>query len=99
PTRASYVPMPSSASEVIGKELTRPVAAGTALSLAMVADPLLVKRGDKVTMVIERGGLKVTMAGKALEDGAVGDKISLSNLVSRRDVMGSVQADGTVRIL
>ena len=65
----------------------------------MVADPLLVKRGDKVTMVIERGGLKVTMAGKALEDGAVGDKISLSNLVSRRDVMGSVQADGTVRIL
>jgi len=84
------------ADAVVGMQTKRSLAPGTSLTVSMVQAPNIVQRGDRVTLVAGSGGLQVNMAGKALEKGAVGDRIRVSNLKSRREVEGLVHKDGSV---
>ena len=84
--------------QVIGKQTKRSLAAGTLLTTTMLQAPNIVQRGDRVTLVAGSGGLQVSMTGKALENGAVGDRIRVRNLKSKRQVEGLVQNDGSVRV-
>ena len=83
---------------VIGKQAKRFIQAGTVLTPAMIAEPIIVKRGDTVPIVASLGGLSVTSSGEALASAAAGDVIRLKNGRSGRTVEGRVQADGSVAI-
>lgn len=84
--------------EAIGKEATRMVVQGDALTTSSVAPPRVVRRGAVVTLLVEGRGFRVVARGIAAEDGAVGDTIRVVNQTSHREMAGRVEDDRTVRI-
>lgn len=86
------------AREAIGRVLRQPVQDGLVVTPAMLSRPKLIRRGDEVMILSQRGAFEVRMKGNALSDGAEGDRIRVRNLNSRRIVEGRVSADGTVMV-
>ncbi|WP_434051192.1 MAG: flagellar basal body P-ring formation chaperone FlgA [Roseibium sp.] len=84
--------------EIVGKEAKTNVRANTPLSRRTFQHPVLVGRGDKVTVTFNMPGLKLTSRAKALDDGAKGDVIDVMNLQSRRIVPAIVTSRGQVRV-
>lgn len=61
--------------------------------------PKLVERGQSVTMVFAQGGLEIITTGKALEGGARGDVIRVSNSASSRTVDAKVVGINQVSVV
>lgn len=88
----------SSLEEVVGMELRRPVRTGTVLSRSMLKQPILIRRGEKVSINAVTGSVRVRMEGKALESGARGELIQVENLSSGQKVEAEVIGPGVVRV-
>ena len=84
--------------DLIGMEARRNLQAGTPLRFADLLSPVLVERGQTVSIVSGGGGLRVSMQGKALANGSAGDRVLVANLTSGTRVEGVVAADGSVII-
>lgn len=84
--------------KVIGMKVKRSIAQGMALSPNMVERRKIVRRGERVRIQAQAGGLQVSMAGKALTDGAKGDTIQVRNLSSKREVAAIVASPGVVMV-
>jgi flagella basal body P-ring formation protein FlgA len=74
------------------------VKAGMVLTPALLKPQLLIKRGEKVTILADTGAVQVRMEGKALMDGARGQVIRVRNLSSKREVEAAVVAPGIVQV-
>lgn len=83
---------------LIGKKLKRRLSAGTAFTPAIVEKPHRIKRGQRVTILARSGSMEVRMAGKALANGAIGDRISVLNIKSKQKREGIVTRKGEVRV-
>jgi len=70
--------------QVVGQETTRAVAAGQPLSERYLRRPLLVRRGDPVTVYARSGGIRVRTTARATQDGARGDVITVETLLRPR---------------
>ena len=81
---------------VTGQIALRIIPAGQALQSHLLERPQLVRRGQRVVLFSGNRAISVRMSGKALEDGAEGDWISVRNLNSNRIVEGVVSARGMV---
>ena len=92
-TRMDYL---SSATSAVGRVAARAIGPDQILGAANVALPRLVKRGDEVTIASVGSTISVRVKGQALKDGALGDRVSVRNLNSKRVVEGVVNADGMV---
>jgi len=88
----------SDPAELVGKEVTRTVAMDAALTNYLIKDPLQVRRGQRVSLVANSGGLEVRMSGEALSDGAAGARIKVRNLSSKRVVDGTVLTANTIQV-
>jgi flagella basal body P-ring formation protein FlgA len=84
--------------EVAGMVMKRSVKAGMVLTPALLKPQLLIKRGEKVTILADTGAVQVRMEGKALMDGARGQVIRVRNLSSKREVEAAVVAPGIVQV-
>ena len=84
--------------EVLGREVTRPLAPGEVVTTQAVTTPLIIRRGSIVSVVVEGSNFKIVARGVAVEDGAQGAAIRVLNAASRREVVGTVEDDRTVRI-
>lgn len=84
--------------ELVGKVVRQPVAAGLPLRPGQIEEPRLIRRGEQITLRAARDGFEVSVAGLALADGRVGDRISVRNSASGRVVEGKVVAEGTVDV-
>ncbi|GGB37371.1 flagellar basal body P-ring biosynthesis protein FlgA [Roseibium aquae] len=82
--------------EVVGLAARNPLRANTPLSRTDFAKPILIERGENVTITYEIAGMKLTTRGRAMDDGAVGDLIDIKNLESRRFVPAMVVSRGQV---
>lgn len=60
------------------------------------AKPILISRGEKVTITYMIGGMKLTTRGRAMDDGAIGDPIDIKNLDSGRIIPAMVRSRGQV---
>ncbi len=60
--------------------------------------PVIVKKGDLVTLVFSLPGIELTAAGQALADGGKDDVIAVLNARSRRTIEGRVSGAGTVSV-
>jgi flagella basal body P-ring formation protein FlgA len=69
---------------------------GRPLRAAELMKPLVVKRGEQVTLVYRIPGIMLTVRGKAAEGGAVGDVISVLNEQSKRVIQGEVVGPGHI---
>jgi len=84
--------------EVIGKLAVRSLPAGTPLTPRMLKARLLVRRGDDVTILANTGFLQVRSKGKALQNAALGERITVRNTRSKRIVEGIAIRAGTVQV-
>jgi flagellar basal body P-ring formation protein FlgA len=84
--------------EVLGKRMTLSVNGQEVLRKGMVEIPPVVKKGDRVIMVVENTLFKITSWGELKEDGRRGERVRLVNLSSRKEVMGRVVSAGAVQV-
>ena len=90
-----YLDSPSIA---IGLTAARPVAEGEILTNQMLLGTEAVTRGQTVTLVARTGGISVRMAGRALADGFVNQRVRVENLSSGKIVEGIARPNHTVQI-
>lgn len=82
----------------VGQALRRGVTAGERLTPAMLQAPVLVRRGDPVTVQVNSAGFVIRASGKAMANGGPGDRIGVENPTSRRVVQGTVTGEGKVTV-
>lgn len=85
-------------SDVLGRELTRSVRAGTVLTTGMLTVPDVVKRGDAVTIVAGGKSVQVRAPGIAVTGGGLGKQINVRNASSNQVVRGWVRGPGVVEV-
>jgi flagella basal body P-ring formation protein FlgA len=85
--------------ELIGKSLRKKTAvAGDMLSMHDVITPVLIKRGDLITVRVETPTVVISTRGKAQNSAALGQSVQVMNLESKRIVEGIVKDSQTVII-
>ncbi len=88
----------SSAEGLVGKRMTRAVHSGAPLTLDLLEEAPVIKRGDRVTLLVKEEGLVIMTTGIAREEGYLGRQLSVMNLDSKKVVYGEAQDAGTVRV-
>lgn len=83
---------------LIGMTPRRNLISGKPVKPNELRAPLIVNRGQSVTMTFQNGPLRLTALGKALNNGAKGDLISVVNLDSNRTVEAVVTGAQEVNI-
>ncbi len=83
---------------VIGKTAKRGLHPGDIITPGKLASTSTVKRGNQVTILAKIGQIKVRMTGKALSDGAIGERIRVQNKSSKRRIEAIVVAPGIVEV-
>jgi len=84
--------------ELVGMRLTRPLHTDDVVFSSAVKRPSLIKRGDRVTMVVGNGRFSVRTAGKAMKAAGLGEKVLVQNMRSKKKVEGVVIDAHTVRV-
>ena len=90
---AGYLTDPN---QILGKVLSRPVTAGSILIPGQARAPRVIRRGDRVSLIISGSGLTVRSTGTALADAGLGERVTVRNENSRRIVEGTAQENGVV---
>ena len=85
-------------SKALGQQLQRPLRSGEVLMDSMLLQPLAMRRGAAITIQVRQGEMLVSAAGEALQDGSIGQRIRVQNLVSKRIVTAKVIDEATVEV-
>lgn len=93
---SSYAPLTVNAFQE--HAMRRSVRAGTMLKPSMIEDLPRVSKGTLVTVRVNSGSADLSFKARADINGQVGQRISLTNLDSRRHFSGTVCSDGTVSV-
>ena len=83
---------------LIGKVARRTLLPGQPIPVNGIRDPYVVTQGKTALVVFEAGGLTITANAMALQNGGIGDVVSLRNVDSGTIIKGTVASDGTVRM-
>ena len=81
-----------------GMKIKRRTLSGTVLTPAMLKKPQVIARGQKIAIMAKSGRMEVRMMGKALSNGAVGDRIKVLNMKSRQKLEGIVISSAEVKV-
>lgn len=84
--------------QLIGKVARRMLLPGEAIPTNAVDDARIVTRGVATQVVFQEEGLTISTMGSPLQSGSLGEQIRVRNIDTGRIIMGTVQADGTIRI-
>ncbi|MBZ0217162.1 MAG: flagellar basal body P-ring formation chaperone FlgA, partial [Fimbriimonadaceae bacterium] len=85
-------------SDVIGMAARRGLQAGRPLRLEDIEPPKLVRRNMPVVIVYQHKGMTLSVRGRAIADGALGELVRVMNIRSNRIVEGIVSGHGRVSI-
>ena len=77
-------------------EARRMLHAGEAMRGDDLRHPVVVTRGQTVTMLFHAPGVELTAMGRSMGEGGVGDTITVQNPASFRMIAGVITAPGTV---
>jgi flagella basal body P-ring formation protein FlgA len=80
------------------RHLKAAAAPGTALSVDLLAADIIIKRGQRVTLLAREGGVEVRAQGEAMADATAAGRVRVLNLNSRRIVEGQVESQDLVRV-
>jgi len=84
--------------DVIGKEVLRPLPPRQPIRKALLDDPPIIRKGDRVMLEVRQGGLLVQAVGLAKATGKFGDIIPVKNQNSGREVVGRIMGAGLVEV-
>lgn len=85
--------------KVVGLSARRTISPGMVLSSTMLDKPVLVKRGDKVTIIARVGGTEITAPGQAMQDGSEDQIIRVQNLNSQKIVSAKIIDASSVLVI
>jgi len=85
---------PGDPDTVIGMAARRPLREGTAVQGRDLSAPLVVKRDEMISVAFESGAISLTLQGKALKDGAVGESVQVLNPQSKKVIEAVVSGPG-----
>lgn len=88
-----------SSTDLVGMTVRRPARTDKPITTTDVIAPVAVAKGDAVTMMVRTKAMVLTAAGKALENGGIGDTIRVLNPKSRQTVDAKIIRTGQVEIL
>lgn len=83
---------------VVGKKLTRSVIANMPVVDRMVSDSAVVKRGQKVVLVLRSEGFKIEVTGEMKSNSRVGSYVKAVNPVSKKVITGLLVDESTVEV-
>ncbi len=87
------------AAELLGARVIRVVDAGAVMLTRDVAPARVVQAGDRVVATVRIGAVEVSAAVTAVDAGAVGDTIRVSNRDTRRVMRARVAGPGRVEVM
>lgn len=99
PRRLAGNARPVDPSQIIGMAAKRQLRPDQAVSAVDFAPPVLVTRGDTVTLVYQMPGLALTARGTAMDNGTKGEAVNILNPTSKRIVRGTVVSQGKVQVI
>src|SRR5471030_2037061 len=89
--------IPTKMNEVLGLQARRVLAAVQPFRSDDVRRPIVVTKGQTVTMQFAVPGVELMAMGRAMSEGGIGDTVTVQNPVSYRMISATVTAPGTVR--
>lgn len=84
------------AEDMIGLTPRRIAHAGKFITRGTLEKPQLVERGDEIVINFNKGPLALTAKGKALQSGAIGDVIRVTNVTSAKTISATVNGSKEV---
>ena len=85
------------ADQVVNKRLLRNVGIHQTIEIKNLDKPLLMKRGDAVTIIYNTPGLQLTAKGQVRDEGGTGDTVRVNNVSSDRIIHCRVVDSQTVQ--
>lgn len=89
--------VPTKMEEVKGMQARRVLSAGQAFRGDDLRRPIVITKGQSVTMQFSAPGVELTATGRAMSEGGIGDMVTIQNPASFRMIAGTVIAPGVVR--
>ncbi len=86
------------AKDIVGKRATFSINSNEVLRTGMVEEPPLVRKGDRVILMVESPFFRITAMGESKEEGRRGERVKLLNLSSKKEVYGRVLDSKTVAV-
>ncbi|MGQ9646424.1 MAG: flagellar basal body P-ring formation chaperone FlgA [Thermodesulfobacteriota bacterium] len=83
---------------IVGKRTTFSINSNEVLRISMVEEPPLVRKGDRVLLLVQSPFFRITAMGESKEEGRRGERVKLLNLSSKKEVYGRVLDSKTVEI-
>ena len=88
----------TSAADIVGFSAKRQLRAGIALRAGDFEKPVIVRKGDAVTMVFRMPGIELSTRGKAMANGGLGDTVPVVNVQSHKQVEAVITGAGAVTV-
>jgi flagella basal body P-ring formation protein FlgA len=88
----------TSTEQVLGRIISRSIGPQEILTSRHLSNQPIIKRGDKVTVVLDQDGLEISTKGVAKEQGYLGKIIRLENPKSKKEFQGLVLNAKTVKV-
>lgn len=82
--------------DLVGLEARVNIYPGRPIRAREVGMPTVVQRNAVVPLIFQRGGLTITLEGRALQQAGDGESVRVMNLSSRSTVTGIATASGAV---
>ena len=82
--------------DIVGMETRRVLRGNESVRGDDVRRPVVVKKGSTVTMTFDAPGITLTVVGKAINEGGVGDTVTVQNPTSFRQISAVVTGPGIV---
>jgi flagella basal body P-ring formation protein FlgA len=89
--------VPTKMDEIKGMQARRVLGAGQPFRGDDVRRPIVVIKGQTVTMQFAAPGVELTAMGRAMSEGGIGDTVTVQNPASYRMIAATVTGPGTVR--
>ncbi len=86
-----------SMNDLDGMEARRYLRAGETVRADDVRKPIVITKGSLITMTFEAPGVTLTVTGKAMSEGGIGESVTVVNPVSYRQIVCTVIGPGMVR--
>jgi flagellar basal body P-ring formation protein FlgA len=86
------------ADQLVGMTPARVLTSGRPIKESDITAPQLISRGDDITIQYNVGGMILTAKGRALDNGAKGEFVRVTNLSSAKQLQGEVTASRTVTV-
>lgn len=83
---------------LVGRHLKNNTPPGTALSTDLLVPDIIIKRGQRVTLLASAGGFEVRAQGEAVADATPAGRVRVQNLASQKIVEGQVESADLVRV-